>query len=106
MRLVPSILALNLDYGKGTKPELNVQTRSVYDLIEIAASSVETPPEHAALGLANPGPDEPSLIRERAKTLRERDRGFGKRRKNPVRGPYLRNQDAEAVDEQCSVQVD
>jgi len=49
------VLPVNLSIGKVTKPELNVQTRSVYDLIEIAASSVEVPPEHAALGLADPG---------------------------------------------------
>ena len=44
-------------FRTGTRPELNVQTRSVYDLIEIAASSVEVPPEHAALGLPDPGLD-------------------------------------------------
>jgi hypothetical protein len=57
------VLPLNLAVGKVTTPELNVQTRSVYDLIEIAASSVEVPPEHAALGLANPGHDELSPLR-------------------------------------------
>ena len=51
------VLPLNLAVGKGTRPELNVQTRSVYDVIEFAASSVEVPPEHAALGLADPGVD-------------------------------------------------
>ena len=47
------VLPVRLAVGRVTKPELNVQTRSVYDLIEIAASSVEVPPEHAALGLAD-----------------------------------------------------
>jgi hypothetical protein len=56
------VLPLNLGYGRGTRPELNVQTRSVYDLIELAASSVEVPPEHAALGLAKPGLDELSPL--------------------------------------------
>jgi hypothetical protein len=48
---------VNLAVGKVTKPEVNVQTRSVYDLIDIAASAVEVPPEHAALGLADRGLD-------------------------------------------------
>src|SRR5262245_54604100 len=54
------VLPLNLAVGRVTKPELNVQTRSVYDLIDIAASAVEVPPEHAALGLADSGLDAPS----------------------------------------------
>jgi hypothetical protein len=58
------VLPLNLGYGDGTRPELNVQTRSVYDLIELAASSVEVPPEHVARGLANPGPDERSPLHD------------------------------------------
>ena len=49
------VLPVKLAVGKGTKPELNVQTRSVYDLIELAASSVDVPPEHVASGLADPG---------------------------------------------------
>jgi hypothetical protein len=51
------VLPVNLAVGKVTRPELNVETRSVYDLVEIAASSVEVPPEHAALGLADRGLD-------------------------------------------------
>src|SRR4029450_7413416 len=51
------VLPVNLAFGRATRPELNVQTRSVYDLIEIAASSVEVPPEHAARGLPDPGLD-------------------------------------------------
>jgi hypothetical protein len=51
------VLPVNMAIGRATRPELNVQTRSVYDLIEIAASSVEVPPEHAALGLAEPQPE-------------------------------------------------
>src|SRR5262249_56162911 len=46
-----------------TKPELNVQTRSVYDLIEVAASAVEVPPEHTAQGLAGPGTEMPAAFR-------------------------------------------
>jgi hypothetical protein len=57
------VLPVNLAVGKVTRPELNVQTRSVYDLIEIAANAVEVPPEHAALGLADPGPEAPSAFR-------------------------------------------
>jgi len=49
------VLPLKLAFGKATQPELRVQTRSVYDLIEIAASAVEVPPEHVALGLPDPG---------------------------------------------------
>jgi len=51
------VLPVNLAIGKATTPELNVETRSVYDLIEIAAASVEVPPEQAALGLADQGLD-------------------------------------------------
>ena len=51
------VLPVNLAFGKATRPELNVETRSVYDLIEVAAGSVEVPPEHAALGLADRGLD-------------------------------------------------
>src|SRR5262249_16073975 len=51
------VLPVNLAVGKATRAELNVQTRSVYDLIEIEASSVEVPPEDVAQGLANRGLD-------------------------------------------------
>jgi hypothetical protein len=54
------VLPVNLAVGQVTKPELNVQTRSVHDLIEIAASSVQIPPEHAALGIADAGLAGPS----------------------------------------------
>jgi hypothetical protein len=47
------VLPVNVAVGRVTRPELNVETRSVYDLVEIAAGSVEVPPEHAALGLAD-----------------------------------------------------
>jgi len=57
------VLPMNLAVGRVTKPELNVQTRSVYDLIDIAASAVEVPPEHAALGLADRGLDAISPFR-------------------------------------------
>jgi hypothetical protein len=56
-------LPVKLAFGKVTRPELNVQTRSVHDLIEIAASSVEVPPEHAARGLPDPGLDGLSPLR-------------------------------------------
>jgi hypothetical protein len=49
------VLPVNLAVGKVTKPELNVQTRSIYDLIEIAANSVDVPPEHVEQRLADPG---------------------------------------------------
>jgi hypothetical protein len=52
------VLPVNLAFGRATRPELNVQTRSVYDLIEMAASSVEVPSEHAARGLPDPGLDD------------------------------------------------
>jgi hypothetical protein len=51
------VLPVNLAIGQGTKAELNVQTRSVYDLIELAASAVEVPKEHVALGLPDPALD-------------------------------------------------
>src|SRR5262249_17457744 len=57
------VLPVNLAVGKVTKPELNVQTRSVYDLIEVAASAVEVPPEHTAQGLAGPGTEMPAAFR-------------------------------------------
>ena len=53
------VLPVRLGFGRGTSPALNVQTRSVYDLIEIAASAVEVPSEHAAQGLVDPGVDRP-----------------------------------------------
>jgi hypothetical protein len=58
------VLPVNLAVGRVTKPELNVQTRSVYDLIEIAASAVEVPPEDAAQGLAGPPLAGPSPFRD------------------------------------------
>ena len=51
------VLPANLAVGDVTKPELNLQTRSVYDLIEMAASSVEVPPEHAGLALLDAMPE-------------------------------------------------
>ena len=58
------VLPVNMAVGRVTKPELNVQTRSVYDLIEIAASTVEVPPEDAAQGLAGPPLAGPSPFRD------------------------------------------
>jgi len=46
------VLPVKLAFGSVTKPELNLQTRSVYDLIELAASSVDVPPEHTAQAAA------------------------------------------------------
>jgi hypothetical protein len=57
------VLPVRLAFGKGAKPELNLQTRSVYDLIQIAAGCVEVPPEHVALGLEDPGFGGPSPLR-------------------------------------------
>jgi hypothetical protein len=57
-------LPMNLAVGTTTKPELNVQTRSVYDLIEVASSCVEVPAEHAALGLPDPTLDGASPLRD------------------------------------------
>jgi hypothetical protein len=45
------VLPVKLAFGSVSRPELNLQTRSVYDLIQMAASAVEVPPEHAAAGL-------------------------------------------------------
>jgi len=55
------VLPVKLAWGSVTKSDLNVQTRSVYDLIEIAATSVEVPPEHAALAPAAGGGVSPPL---------------------------------------------
>jgi hypothetical protein len=51
------VLPLNLAVGTPTKSELNVATRSVFDLVNLAASAVDVPPEHAALGLTDPALD-------------------------------------------------
>jgi hypothetical protein len=51
------VLPLNLSVGGTNRPELNLQTRSVYDLIELAASCVEVPAEHVALGFPDPSLD-------------------------------------------------
>jgi len=51
------VLPVKLAVGNPTKPGLNVQTRSVFDLIALAAGAVQVPPEHAALGLPDPGLD-------------------------------------------------
>jgi hypothetical protein len=57
------VLPVKLALGNATKPALNLQTRSVYDLVEVAARSVEVPPEHAARGLPDPALDGPSPLR-------------------------------------------
>jgi hypothetical protein len=48
------VLPVRLALGPVAKPGLNFQTRSVYDLIEGAATAVEVPEEHAARGIADP----------------------------------------------------
>ncbi|HLK12136.1 MAG TPA: hypothetical protein VKW76_12225 [Candidatus Binatia bacterium] len=56
-------LPVKLAFGERTKPELDLQTRSVYDLVQIAASCVDVPAEHVAQGLSDPALDGPSLLR-------------------------------------------
>jgi hypothetical protein len=46
-------LPLRLGLGVASAPTLNVQTRSVYDLIELAATGVEVPEQDAARGIAD-----------------------------------------------------
>jgi hypothetical protein len=58
------VLPVRLAFGPATKPELHVQTRSVYDLIEIAAGCVAVPAEHAAAGIADPAPATAGPLRE------------------------------------------
>jgi len=58
------ILPVRLAFGPPTTPELNVQTRSVYDMVEIAASCVDVPPEHAARGIADPVPESAGPLHE------------------------------------------
>jgi hypothetical protein len=55
--------APNLAVGQPTNSELNVLTRSVYDLVNLAASAVDVPPEHAALGLTDDALDRDSSFR-------------------------------------------
>jgi hypothetical protein len=57
------VLPLNLAVGQPTNSELNVLTRSVYDLVTLAASAVDVPPEHAALGLTDDALDRVSSFR-------------------------------------------
>lgn len=47
------VLPVRLGLDSAGTPALNLQTRSVYDLIEGAATAVEVPSEHAARGLAD-----------------------------------------------------
>ena len=48
------VLPLRLAGGHATNTDLNLLTRSVYELVELAASAIEVPPEHAALTLTAP----------------------------------------------------
>ena len=52
------VLPVKSGFGSTPAPRLNVQTRSVYDLIEIAAAGVEVPVEDVASGLADARLDE------------------------------------------------
>lgn len=56
------VLPVDLAVGHATKPALNVVTRSVFDLVSLAASTVDVPPEHAALALAEEQPDRSSCF--------------------------------------------
>jgi len=51
------VLPVKLAFGTGSPPALNVQTRSVCDLLQIAATAVEVPADHVERGLADPGLD-------------------------------------------------
>lgn len=68
------VLPLILAVGTLSEPGLAVQTRSVYDLLEMAGSSVEAPPDHVARGLVDPGPDATSPLRDvlRIRSSRQR----------------------------------
>ena len=52
------VLPVKLAFGNGSTPQLNVQTRSVYDLIQLAATAVQVPAEQVELGLPDAGLDE------------------------------------------------
>ena len=51
------VLPVRLAFGSAPTPCLNVETRSVFDLIQIAATTVEVPAEDVELGLPDPGLD-------------------------------------------------
>src|SRR5262249_42134978 len=68
------VLPVKLAVGTSTKPELNVQTRSVYDLIHSAAGTVDVPPEHVAAGLADAAVDGVSPSRGLLRIRSSRDR--------------------------------
>lgn len=52
------VLPVKLAFGSAPTPRLNVQTRSVYDLFQIAATAVQVPPEHVERGLTDTGLDD------------------------------------------------
>jgi len=56
------VLPINLAVGHATGTQLNVLTRSVYELVVLEASAVDVPPEHAALGLADHALDRVSSV--------------------------------------------
>lgn len=47
------VLPLRLAVGSGERSRLDMQTRSILDVLQVAAASVEVPPEHADMGLTN-----------------------------------------------------
>ncbi len=49
-------LPVRLGLGKPDKPGINLDTRSLFDLFNIAAASVDVPPEHLESGMARPLP--------------------------------------------------
>jgi hypothetical protein len=51
------VLPVKIAFGSGPPPRLNLQTRSVSDLLQIAAAAVEMPAEHVERGLVDPGLD-------------------------------------------------
>jgi hypothetical protein len=52
------VLPVKLAFGNAPTPQLNIQTRSVYDLIQLAATAVQVPREHVERGLPDAGLDE------------------------------------------------
>lgn len=48
------VLPIRLAAGRPAEPALNVVPRSVYELVTLAASTVDVPQDHVALGLTDP----------------------------------------------------
>jgi len=49
-------IPVRLGFGKPSEPAIQLETRSIFDIVSIAAASVDVPPEHLASGLAPPLP--------------------------------------------------